>query len=224
MLIREFGVEEINAQGVAKAFIEGSRMVGILDEHNIISDIDAMNSLQIPRRELSSPKPTVNIFREGVINASDKIENTGELGLPFTVTPQVENISMNSTPYLPDAQINEQQGISLKQLSEPSPDPDGKTDAITDLFGINVKSIETSNILPPLEASTIYQPTSIVTNETEPAPLPNQLSPPGEIRYQLQVSGPGIDSNLTITEEEDISIAMALLEKIKRHMKLQRGG
>jgi len=33
------------------------------------------------------------------------------------------------------------------------------------------------------------------------------------------VIGPGINTNLSITEEEDITIAIALLEKIRRQLK-----
>jgi hypothetical protein len=44
MLIREFGVEEINAQSVAKAFVDGCRMCGLIDERNIIADIDALSA------------------------------------------------------------------------------------------------------------------------------------------------------------------------------------
>ncbi|RZJ90012.1 MAG: hypothetical protein EOO60_09410 [Hymenobacter sp.] len=65
LLIREFGVEEINAQSVAKAFIDGARMVGVLDEHNIVADIDQLAAQQPPRRELANPLPAANIFRSG---------------------------------------------------------------------------------------------------------------------------------------------------------------
>src|SRR6476469_10078633 len=62
MLIREFGVEEINAQNVAKAFVDGCRMCGLLDERNIIADIDALNTTRAPRRELSTAPPSINSF------------------------------------------------------------------------------------------------------------------------------------------------------------------
>ena len=47
MLIREFGVEEINALGVAKAFTDGARAVGLLDEQNILADIDHLTARQL---------------------------------------------------------------------------------------------------------------------------------------------------------------------------------
>jgi hypothetical protein len=72
MLIREFSVEEINAPGVAKAFVEGCRMVGLLDEHNIIADIDALAAKQPPRREMASPKPPANTFRSDNIFQSNE--------------------------------------------------------------------------------------------------------------------------------------------------------
>ena len=64
LLIREFGVEEINAQPVAKAFIDGARMVNLLDENNIVADIDQLAAQQVPRRELASPTPPSNVFRQ----------------------------------------------------------------------------------------------------------------------------------------------------------------
>jgi hypothetical protein len=69
MLIREFGVEEINAQGVAKAFVEGCRMVNLLDERNTMADIDA-NAAQ-PRRELSSSTLTQTSFNPTVPPAGE---------------------------------------------------------------------------------------------------------------------------------------------------------
>src|SRR6476620_2852972 len=62
MLIREFGVEEINAQSVAKAFVDGARMVDILDERNIVADIDLLAAQQGPRRELSAGEMPLNLF------------------------------------------------------------------------------------------------------------------------------------------------------------------
>ena len=70
MLIREFDVEEINAQGVAKAFIDGARMVGLLDERHIIADIDQLAAQQPPRRELASPELSANSFRAEVARAN----------------------------------------------------------------------------------------------------------------------------------------------------------
>jgi hypothetical protein len=64
LLIREFGVEEINAQGVSKAFVDGAHMVGILDENNIVADIDQLAAQQGARRELASPPLAPNVFRQ----------------------------------------------------------------------------------------------------------------------------------------------------------------
>ena len=36
--------------------------------------------------------------------------------------------------------------------------------------------------------------------------------------YQIQVSGPGVNTTLSITDEEDIAIAIALLQKIRRQL------
>ncbi|WP_375436130.1 hypothetical protein [uncultured Hymenobacter sp.] len=82
MLIREFGVEEINAQNVAKAFVEGARMTGIIDERNVIADIDQLAAQQGPRRELASGEMPLNLFK-----SSDKTR----------ATPESESASTNST-------------------------------------------------------------------------------------------------------------------------------
>ena len=78
MLIREFGVEEINAPGVAKAFVEGCRMVGLLNDHNIVADIDALNTENTLRRELSSPTPRLNTFRSEQVQQGELEGNSSD--------------------------------------------------------------------------------------------------------------------------------------------------
>lgn len=76
MLIREFDVEEINAQSVAKAFVDGARMVGLLDERNMIADIDQLAAQQPPRRELASPELGANSFRAEISRAASSAAST----------------------------------------------------------------------------------------------------------------------------------------------------
>ncbi|MBF9220336.1 hypothetical protein [Hymenobacter ruricola] len=204
MLIREFGVEEINAQGVAKAFVEGCRMVGLLDERNIVADIDALAATQPTRRELASPTPAANLFRP-----SPDAE-------PPIATPAMESPPAQASAYV-----------------APTTAPQPASDAIASLFGL----------LPPLP-STPETPTS-AGPETEPhehlaaqgntqethrqaepptphfndAAMPPTPAHAAPVQYQLQVSGPGVNSVLSILEEEDIIIAMALLEKIRRQFR-----
>jgi len=75
LLIREFEVEEINAQNVAKAFVDGARMVNLLDEHHIVADIDQLAAQQAPRRELANPGLPDNSFRQPVISTFIKSES-----------------------------------------------------------------------------------------------------------------------------------------------------
>ena len=204
MLIREFGVEEINAQGVAKAFVDGCRMAGLLDERNIIADIDALASQRTPHRELASPAPTLNTFRD-------------EQELP--ATPKSENDPSSLTRTAP----------TLRPASTAKPTG---SDAIASLFGL----LGASQPTPVDEIHDTDEPETTHPNETQRPALTQQVANPppqpaqpavrtislpkgGPAGYQIQVSGPGLDTTLSITEEEDIVLAMALLEKIRRQLK-----
>lgn len=226
MLIREFGVEEINAQGVAKAFTEGCRMVGLLDERNIIADIDALAAQRSAKRELATPQPQVNSFRTGQSPMQSE-------GLNGATNPSQR--ALNDTP------PNELDGST--NLFDISAKLDGETrlpaqpvqrpagpDAIASLFGLLVPATaETRTVdLPgPGETRSItkvteLQPPSVVVQPRQTpfsmAPLTTSNAAETSV-YQLQVSGPGVNTSLSITEEEDITIAIALLEKIRRQLK-----
>lgn len=223
MLIREFGVEEINAQGVAKAFIEGCHMVGLLDEHNIVADIDAMATQQSPRRELASPRPSANTFR----NDNEQITDNQQFkeSIPPVVAPTDSTVANNSvpgTPPVPNSQATMQRPPATA-VTQP-----GGPDAIASLFGlagsapapaaeparpepIRLPAKEAAPARPTAPAWPLAQPAASLP---EPAVL--LLSP---TTYQIQVSGPGVNTTLSITEEEDITIAIALLEKIRRQLK-----
>ncbi|MBD2768394.1 hypothetical protein IC235_10865 [Hymenobacter sp. BT664] len=220
MLIREFGVEEINAQGVAKAFVEGCRMVGLLDERNIIADIDALAAQQSPRRELASPQPTVNTFRKEPIELT-----SGSAG----ITPSIAATSLTSPELNPTLAPGPLTSSTLRPPATPTSQP-GNSDAIASLFGLLgdiPKSAEPESSQPEPKAltqpETVTKPPAPVTSA--PLPTPTQavtppLAPlPTTPAYQIQVSGPGVNTTLSITEEEDISIALALLEKIRRQLK-----
>ncbi|SFP90010.1 hypothetical protein [Hymenobacter arizonensis] len=227
MLIREFGVEEINAQGVAKAFIEGCRMVGLLDERNIVADIDALANRPNPRRELASPAPNVNTFRSSGFQNSEaqRPEHNGTSGMSDLDTQEqfgeeMAALENEATPVT--SQVN------VKPTASALPRHNSH-DAIASLFGLHDSS-EQINPEAPRE----------VRNQPEPAVRPEQLhssvqapavapvlqtSPPIEnlssnvMTYQLQMSGPGVNTTLTIVDEDDIAIAIALLQKIKRQLK-----
>jgi hypothetical protein len=219
MLIREFGVEEINAQGVAKAFVEGCRMVGLLDERNIVADIDAMATQQAPRRELASPQPTVNTFRqEAVESATELPRNTPTVQAAAVPPPDFDSTfspaSAGSAPVRPPA-------TPVSQTGNP--------DAIASLFGllgnnadepaVERRSRPEPEALAPSEPLAARNPAPAAPAAIQPAPLPLPAPLPSPTPYQIQVSGPGVNTTLSITDEEDITIAMALLEKIRRQLK-----
>ncbi|GAA4356957.1 hypothetical protein GCM10023185_21350 [Hymenobacter saemangeumensis] len=209
MLIREFGVEEINAQGVARAFIEGARMVGLLDEHNIVADIDQLTAQQPPRREIASPLPALNSFRTSPPPAPQPEPGNGSEA-EAAATPRYA-------------------GPAAPPRSIPAQAPANSTsDAIASLFGLEPASAPNNNAqqadAKPLRN---YMPepeskhTASAPHSAPAAPLssaPATSSPP-VTAYRIQISGPGIDSQLSITEEDDLVLVQALLDKIRRQLR-----
>ncbi|OGX86974.1 hypothetical protein [Hymenobacter glacialis] len=218
MLIREFAVEEINAQGVAKAFVEGCRMVGLLDEHNIVADIDAQANRPGPRRELASPPPSTNSFRPAPETASDQ--------------PEQRLVSSNQ---------HEDSFASIESSTSPAPETyaAGRTttkqtshdqfrpDAIASLFGLlRPDSDERTSAQIPREEeyeapSMPHTPNLHASGPSahQPVQAPNiDVPQTSTTTYQIQVSGPGVNTLLSITDEDDIAIAIALLQKIKRQL------
>jgi len=207
MLIREFNVEEINAQGVAKAFVDGCRMVGLLDERNIIADIDALAAKQTTRRELASPQPIINTFRQETDQVTPD-ESSRVVKLPPDSFPEFlspEDPFMIPRPTIvPGRNENQDPIASLFGFMESS------TDRTTD-------GNEQEKPEPIPEQEVIYAPRP--TTVTQKPTLVNSISSTHPTTYQIQVSGPGLNTTLSITEEEDISIAIALLEKIRRQLR-----
>jgi hypothetical protein len=230
MLIREFGVEEINAQGVAKAFIDGARMAGILDENNFIADIDQLAAQQTPRKELSSGEMPSNLFR-GTTAASSVTSvpgsaptGSGSLSVPVALVP-------------------------------PVPAPARTLDAVSSLFGLDTDDLEDSVFMPgeELPAShggpeTVFVPQSTqlphpppattglagaaaepagsagpIQNpafQTEPAPVrtPRETISEPEMTFSIRIQGPGVDTHLTIQEADDLAVVEVLLKQIRRRL------
>jgi hypothetical protein len=219
MLIREFNVEEINAQGVAKAFVEGCKMVGLLDENNIMADIDALPDRNTARRSLASPIPTTNTFRNEKPQEETEIHGSDH-------KPSAENFLQE-----PDAVA----GLFGSSRTKEIPSAKGTTanDAVASLFGLlpltednkvdatpNATQPEAEPELPLEQADT--PPISHAVN-AEPEQMmqhPKRISTDTK-SYLIQVNGPGISTEMSITEEEDITLAIALLEKIRRQLRNQ---
>ncbi|WP_426059200.1 hypothetical protein [Hymenobacter sp. B1770] len=228
MLIREFGVEEINAQGVAKAFIEGCRMVGLLDERNIVADIDALANRPNSRRELANPAPTVNNFRSTPVQSPEIIGNESitNSSIPFQQNESLTNAEPNHF----DSDLTAESPNSNSRVATSVPPKQSSPDAIASLFGLlNIPEqnyteaqVETPPGRIPVAHSeqhtTVAASTPIATHTPRSAQI-TELPQPVATTYQLQMSGPGVNTTLTINDEDDISIAMALLQKIKRQLK-----
>ncbi|WP_375416026.1 hypothetical protein [uncultured Hymenobacter sp.] len=162
MLIREFDVEEINAQSVAKAFIDGARMVGVLDERNMIADIDQLAAQQPPRRELASPELGANSFRAELARTNSTSTNTnssaGSDGAPKPTPVAVAEplfspssaspapVADKSSSPLPFAEDNPE------PVSAIQPGPLRGADAVSSLFGLTGATPATAAV-PPADAT-----------------------------------------------------------------------
>ncbi|MBG8554742.1 hypothetical protein [Hymenobacter guriensis] len=223
MLIREFGVEEINAQNVAKAFIDGARMVDILDEQNTIVDIDQLAAQQGPRRELAAGDMPLNMFRgtrtaEPASSGTSKTTTSDAPAAPTLPEP------INSIPAPP----------SLIPPIESTVD-----DPVSALFNLPSRNPETNTLAAGSEKSSSFQPKLPTTSISQPTvpPMPPQQAPvypnpttsqpaPTEPPLQntatpvfrIQLSGPGLHTDLTIQDATDLVIVQSLLEKIRRQV------
>jgi hypothetical protein len=209
LLIREFDVEEINAQSVAKAFIDGSRMVGVLDEHNIIADIDQLAAQQPPRKEIASPPPGANIFRQVPPAATPAMEID-----PDNQEEDTEDTTATTVTALP-ARSN--RAASLPPVR---PAPAATSDAIANLFGLgspNKEPTQPNSSAPPLT------PTPAVSSPatSTPLPLPLTSSPATsvDLLFRIQLAGPGINTELEVVDADDLVLVRALLDKIERRLR-----
>lgn len=227
MLIREFGVEEINAQNVAKSFVDGCRMCGLIDERNIIADIDAISSNRPPRRELGAPTPALQSFEPDAKAAHDSatgiVVKTGSANTSSSNNGSVNALALFGQADDPFAQPN--RAVQDKPTNAP--------DAIASLFGFNEPSeqeitLESEGVTQPAQEESNTGRTSSDTTISAPTPLHNptlieaprpSMSVYSGSGYQMQMSGHGVNTSLDIADEDDIAIAIALLEKIRRRLR-----
>lgn len=224
LLIREFGVEEINAQSVAKAFIDGARMVGVLDENNIVADIDQLAAQQPPRRELASPPPSGNIFRQSPAPAATAPDETGETD---EAAPDEEEAfttikAPNPPPASPATTHNKLNGPTRLPLPASRPAPTATGDAIAHLFGLNSATPESTT--PPAAGP---QPMPRAASSANQAPqtfappiaLATPLESGNELLFRIQLVGPGLNTQLDVVDADDLTLVRALLDKIERRLK-----
>jgi len=227
ILIREFGVEEINAQNVSKAFVDGARMVGVLDERNIMADIDQLAAQQTPRRELASTEMPLNALRP--VTSTSTTPNSIPTPAPTTTA--------TSEPFTPIVNSPSAEASYVPPLR-------GR-DAVSSLFGLDTDDLEEQESLLP-EASPPTQTESAPTSNIQTVPSatsktnsgsPTTVNQPVQRRssnplpplntdantsvgiYSVHITGPGINSNLAIQDVEDLAIVNILLEKIRKQLK-----
>jgi hypothetical protein len=220
LLIREFGVEEINAQSVAKAFIDGARMVGVLNENNIVADIDQLAAQQPPRRELGSPPPSGNVFRQSpspVIPANDEEEEAVS-----TASSDTNEAHETARGLLQAPETNlEKPSAPASRITLPAsrPAPATTTDAIAHLFGFNtakatseVQPTPSTPLPPPPQPSTSRNATVSISPE---ATMPDANE---GLLFRIQLVGPGLNTQLEVVDVEDLALVRALLDKIERRL------
>ncbi|MBH8569395.1 hypothetical protein KB206_10905 [Microvirga sp. STS02] len=230
MLIREFGVEEINAQGVAKAFVDGCRMVGLLDEHNTMADIDAFASKQ-PLRQQAAPAPRVNMFHpEDELSPTPKPTRLSNDALHDALRGERAEEKTSYEGPFPEHQTNLEPstvGNTIRTKAVANAAQNRNTDAIASLFGFTTNQV-TQSVEPRDEnPERVNQPDIALHNSDNdieisknPPPLPTTLQTLStKASYQIQIQGPGVSTELSINEEEDITLAIAILEKIRRQIK-----
>ena len=242
MLIREFSVEEINAPGVAKAFVEGCRMIGLLDEHNIIADIDALTARNSPQRELANPSPSVNTFRrEQPIFTNPEPNDRHILSEnSTTVAPNLDAPQEGAYEGMSDDAFGSSTDITHMRTVAPPTARTGNADAIANLFGLaplpdqpqsslsTAAPIRTETPKPVEYSTSASRPTAKIPEASAAAPIHSKnsstpIATPEPMAaatgYQIEISGPGVSTRLSISGEEDIMLAVALLEKIRRQLK-----
>ena len=233
ILIREFRVEEINAQGVAKAFVDGSKMCGIIDERSIIVDIDAISTNRTPRRELINTPLLLE-----PLSGMDTNSLTNSIQTPVDLPDK--NMTVISTGKIYDKSENKKQTVinlfedtpEQSRPDRPTGQPDNR-DAIATLFELNEElpyEFKTKIELP--DKTTIIKSSYVSNSATPVNSLPNLypkavanttkdgwLDVTSSTTYQMQMRGPGINTELEIADDNDITIAIALLEKVRRHLR-----
>jgi hypothetical protein len=239
LLIREFGVEEINAQSVAKAFTDGARMVGILDEHDHMADIDQLAAQQPPKRELANPIPATNTFRQ---------ETTVTAAAEPLGSQSSESTKENVEKVKPTESNSTERSRNGLPLPASRPAPPETADAIANLFGLG-DSLRRDTANPNSTfANVIPEPTTPNTGRADIQPSPQTVSIPNAsavttssvsaptaskistgtpanssedkaVLFRLQLSGPGIETSLEVLDADDLLLVRALLDKIERQLR-----
>jgi hypothetical protein len=227
MLIREFGVEEINAQNVARAFVEGARMVDVMNEQNIIADIDQL-AQATPRRDIASPEMLHNAFR-----TSQTELNRPQ---PPAVSPVYTTTAKTDTPLLAGRDaisslfgFGDSEGTTdtpaLDYLSSEETGEVEEVNTETELnrtTGYNISQVTAQATPEPEEASRIKPAaTDLSSTNGTAAKSMSTITPVTktlEQVYTIRINGPGIDSQLSVQDEHDLEIVQALLNKIKKQL------
>jgi hypothetical protein len=198
-------------------------MVGVLNEHNIVADIDQLAAQQPPRRELASPPPAGNIFRQSpapTISAEDESEEA--LEAEDASDSSIATITNTSVSDL--AQTPPRASIpSRTPLPASRPAPAATTDAIAHLFGFNSPTStpaapSTPPAVQPLPMATSSPHLIPAPTTTKPSSSPLAQPETANLLFSLQLTGPGINTQLDVVDVDDLALVRALLDKIERRL------
>jgi hypothetical protein len=188
-------------------------MVNLLDDHNIMADIDDATNRQQPRRELASPTLNQGSFNTAQPSQAELPTRAIQHSQETRPAPAPVDLEGSPTP-----------------TTNPIPGRKSQTDAVASLFGLFTSNDEPQSKMDEEEAPsqpplTTEQPNQAANTEQasslrfDTSPQPIIAAIPQTSTYQLQISGPGLNTTLSILEEDDLVIAQALLEKIRRQLK-----
>jgi hypothetical protein len=222
MLIREFGVEEINAQNVSKAFVDGARMVGVLDERNVVADIDQLAQQQ-PRRELASTEMPINAFRAPVTDSTPREGIQPSLPSSPSTTASNNGIKPEST-LVPSARtrdaISSLFGLDTDDIDAEANEAVAPTGGPSSVFTVQETPIASS---PPNEQGGSEPSPAIVGSAERSVPRTASTvtpvpEPSGKASYAIRINGPGVDTQLVIQDTDDLEIVSFLIEKIRKQL------
>ena len=223
MLIREFVVEEINAQSVAKAFVDGCRMCGLLNDQNIVADIDNLPTNRMPRRELASPPPILQAFQSATANPVAPEAPTRNVPTEGPTNYETNRLEPERAEMELFTQMDGVQTSNNRpEILAPTNQND---DAVASLFGFGPTTAAQPTNQQYAAKPMIVDPMPVTQGQTpatyKPVATPSPATTQNAAVYQMQMTGPGVNTSLDIVDEDDLAIAMALLEKIRRQLRAQ---
>jgi len=194
-------------------------MCTLLNDQNVIADIDTLNNAQNPRREFSNHTPNLQAFIT---------DTTTTPHLSVTNHGTNDGISNNNKML---GLFGEPADSFIQQIVQDHTGEEVSQDTVADLFNLSDRpNLRVEIPIPATSIQAQQDTTAAVVSEDKNSLTPAVPIAPTSLRslpipvtpingYQMQMSGPGVNTSLDITDEDDLTIAIALLEKIRRRLR-----